>query len=57
MSHAGAFNAFDKDGDGIIKLNVLQVRKFKAEMGGLFLVSSRSNNSVITSQHIVIHVI
>lgn len=22
---AGAFNAFDKDGDGIIKLNVLEV--------------------------------
>lgn len=23
---AGAFNAFDKDGDGIIKLNVLEVK-------------------------------
>lgn len=24
--HTGAFNAFDKDGDGIIKLNVLEVK-------------------------------
>lgn len=28
MSLAGAFNAFDKDGDGIIKLNVLEVSQF-----------------------------
>lgn len=26
FSHTGAFNAFDKDGDGIIKLNVLEVK-------------------------------
>lgn len=25
LFHTGAFNAFDKDGDGIIKLNVLEV--------------------------------
>jgi len=25
LSHTGAFHAFDKDGDGIIKLNVLEV--------------------------------
>lgn len=28
LSFAGAFNAFDKDGDGIIKLNVLEVSQF-----------------------------
>lgn len=35
--HTGAFNAFDKDGSGIIKLNVLEVKPARSSTLALYL--------------------
>lgn len=35
--HTGAFNAFDKDGDGTIKLNVLEVKPARSGTLALYL--------------------